>query len=335
MSKKIPGSPARVYARIAKVAGAVSLAALLSGTALADDAKLDGTGIKMGLFGVGSANAYQRANIEGAKAAAEKYGVDLTVYTGDLDVQVQKQQFDLALDRKLYDVFVTALMSGDQLCNTIKKAVKENVKVVLYVTTACGGVPDGVTTLVNLMTPEAFRLWWDYIFTTNEPQEFAMLALDPNVDLTRINKTQMEEAMAAHPGFKLVSYQNTNDTVPGAYQMAQDMLRAHPDVKIIGSASGTITQGIVQAVKAAGKEGQIKVYDFLGNKFTLDAVKSGAVTASMPGLPYTEAYIAVESGIRAMKGESVPKMINPAESLKINNGPIITKENVDQFKPEY
>ena len=325
----------RVRRYVTTFAAVGSVAALVASAAIAQDAALDGKGIKMGLFGVGSANAYQRANIEGAKAAAAKYGVDLTVYTGDLDVQVQKNQLDLALNRKMYDVIVTALMSGEQLCNTIKKAVKQDVKVVLYVTTACGGVPDGVSTLVNLMTPESFRQWWDFIFTSNKPQGFAMLALDPNVDLTSINKKQMEESMAAHPGFKLIAYQNTNDTVPGAYQVAQDMLRAHPDIKIIASASGTITQGIVQAVKAAGKEGEIKVYDFLGNKFTLDAVKSGAVPASMPGLPYTEAYVAVEQGIKAMHGESMPKLINPADALKITNGPILTSENVDQFKPEY
>jgi len=335
MLSKIPRNISRFRGGIKGAIAVAGIVALTSTAVLAQDAALDGKGIKMGLFGVGSANAYQRANIEGAKAAAAKYGVDLTVYTGDLDVQVQKNQLDLALNRKMYDVIVTALMSGEQLCNTVKKAVKQNVKVVLYVTTACGGVPDGVSTLVNLMTPESFRQWWDYIFTTNEPQGFAMLALDPNVDLTSINKKQMEDAMAAHPGFKLVAYQNTNDTVPGAYQVAQDMLRAHPDIKIIGSASGTITQGIVQAVKAAGKEGQIKVYDFLGNKFTLDAVKSGAVTASMPGLPYTEAYVAVEQGIKAMHGETMPKLINPASTLKITNGPILTKENVEQFKPEY
>lgn len=317
----------------AAAAMAIGLTANLCSGAFAED--LNGKGIKMGFFGVGSNNGYQQANIDGAKAAAEKYGVDMTVYTADLDVMTQINQIKLALDRHLYDVIVTALMSGDQACSTIKRAVKEKVKVVLFVTTACGGVPDGVSTLVNLMTPELFRKWWDHILVTNEPQGFAMFALDPNVDLEGINKKQMQDAMAAHPGFTLVAYQNTNDTVPGAFQVAQDTLRAHPDIKIIASASGTITQGIVQAVKAAGLEGKVKIYDFLGNKFTMEQIKAGVVTASVPGLPHTETYTAVEQAIRAVHGETMPKLINPADKLAITDGPIITKDNVGQFTPEY
>jgi ribose transport system substrate-binding protein len=339
MSGPISAALGRFQAALAAAAVAALCAGCSSGadaSKLNTEGDLNGQpGTQIALFHVDNTNEYQQANIDAAKARAAELGVDLTVYTSKHDAYIQSNQIRLALQRNQFDGMIMALNSGEQQCNIAKQVIEAGLPLVLLVTGTCGGIPEGTATLVNLQTPQMYRTWWDHILSTNEPQKVGVVTLPALLDLTKNAAAAMDASMKEHPGFQIVATQYTDDTTRMAYQATQDMLTANPDLKIITSISSTMTQGIAQAVKNAGKAGQVKIYDVLGNEFVTGAIAEGLVTATVPGLPRTEGRLTIDAVVSALKGEQLPEITDPSTELKIQDGPILTSTNVNQFTPEY
>ncbi len=111
-----------------------------------------------------------------------------------------------------------------------------------------------------------------------------------------------------------------------AVQVAGDIITANPDINIIYAANEGGTVGAVQAVRNAGKQGEIFVFGVDGTEqlvsFILDDdnVLQG-VTAQQP---YVMGEMAVQAAIAAAKGESVDKtVIVPVLGLSRTDKPAV------------
>jgi ribose transport system substrate-binding protein len=74
--------------------------------------------------------------------------------------------------------------------------------------------------------------------------------------------------------------------------------------------------------------GKIKIYDSGGSSWAFQAVRDGDIVLTRTYTPYDEMYKSVASLAAAWKGESTPRYV-PLESA------YVTKENIDQYKPQY
>lgn len=308
----------------------VALVGCSSGNSSAGGAKK----ISIGMFGTGTSNAYQIANAKGAEAAAKKLGVKLTQVQSNFDVQSQNNQMQLAVQRKTYDGWLLGVEDGEQQCNQFRQDAAK-VPIVLNVLAVCNGDNKGAVSFVGEQTPALYTTWWNYILSQNTPQPIAVLTGPPLLDITKYTNSTLQAALAKHPGFKVVSNQTTDYTTGNAYKVTQDLLHAHPDVRIIASNYAGVTQGVVQAVKAAGLEGKVKVYDLLGDKNIVNLIKQGEVTATIPGVPYSEGYQSVVQLVNYLKGKKVSTDVNPLDSLNFPGKPFVTKENVGEFTAQY
>ena len=99
-------------------------------------------------------------------------------------------------------------------------------------------------------------------------------------------------------------------TVPGdwdrakALNAAEDLMRANPDIKGFFAANDHMALGIAQAVKNAGKTGQIAVVGVDGIEDALTAVKSGAMSATVSQYPYTIGQLGVEACLAAAQAQA-------------------------------
>jgi ribose transport system substrate-binding protein len=96
-----------------------------------------------------------------------------------------------------------------------------------------------------------------------------------------------------------------------------------------------MTQGVVEAVKAANRLGEVKVYDMGGDKWAINAVERGDLAQSVIFLPELEGYLSVKTIGDFVAGEDVAKFINLTESDTLPGTPFVSKDNVDEFSPEY
>jgi ribose transport system substrate-binding protein len=295
-------------------------------------------GVKIGYFNGGTSNSYLVAAKKAAEAKATELGMELTPVESNFEPQLQVQQMEQAEQRKSFDYWIMAANSGEEECGAIKNAISSGIPVYVLITQVCGEMGEGIGAIgfVGTQTPELYGTWFENMLSENEPEEMALITGPAETDITGYAEEELEKATKKYPGFNVVSIENTGYTTGEAFEQTQDILQAHPNIGIIASNYAGMTGGVVQAVKAAGKTGQVKIYDLLGEKVVKKFIENGEVTSTLPGLPATEAVYAVESIAKAAEGEKIePFSYNPIESLEIKGGPFVTKANVAEFEPEY
>lgn len=89
-----------------------------------------------------------------------------------------------------------------------------------------------------------------------------------------------------------------------------------------------MTRGAVQAIRQAGRESEIKVFESGGSRWAFEALKNGQIHSTRTFTPYTEMYLGIKALADAWKGEPVAKYT----ALKSD---LVTSENVDKVTPEY
>lgn len=94
-----------------------------------------------------------------------------------------------------------------------------------------------------------------------------------------------------------------------AMNVMSDLLTAHPDLKGVYACNDTMALGIVSAVEAAGKQGQILI---LGNDAVPEAklaVKEGRMIGTIAQYPYEMGWLGVEAAIKVLEGRPVADFI--------------------------
>ena len=109
---------------------------------------------------------------------------------------------------------------------------------------------------------------------------------------------------------------------------AEEILRARPSVEGFFAANGEMALGIADAVAAAGEGRSVAVIGVDGTPEALDAVKSGALSATVAQFPYTIGQLGVEACLAAIRGISVPaNVVAPIQ--------VVTPENVTRAQAEF
>jgi ribose transport system substrate-binding protein len=105
--------------------------------------------------------------------------------------------------------------------------------------------------------------------------------------------------------------------------VAQAMLKVHPDVTGIYAANDLMALGAAQAVQNAGKTGKIMVIGNDGISEALQAVESGKMAGTVSQYPYLMGVLAVDACQALAQGKSVPasvespiRMITKAEAAE-------------------
>jgi ABC-type sugar transport system substrate-binding protein len=113
-----------------------------------------------------------------------------------------------------------------------------------------------------------------------------------------------------------------------ALNAAEDLMRANPDIKGFFAANDQMALGIAQAVKNAGKQGDVQIIGVDGIEDALKAVQSGDLAATVSQYPYTIGQLGVEACLAASKGESLPANVKAPVQ-------VVTKDNVAKAQKNF
>lgn len=117
-------------------------------------------------------------------------------------------------------------------------------------------------------------------------------------------------ARNARGRFRIVGTVSADYERAKARLAAADLLRADRRLSGFFAANDLMALGAVDAVRAAGRTGSVAVVGFDGIRPALDAVRSGAMSATVSQYPYTMGQLAVQACIAATRGQSVPARID-------------------------
>jgi ABC-type sugar transport system substrate-binding protein len=113
-----------------------------------------------------------------------------------------------------------------------------------------------------------------------------------------------------------------------ARRATEDLLKTDPDVKGFFAVNDEMALGVAEAVRAAGKTGKLAVIGVDGIREALDAVQSGALSATVAQYPYTIGQLSVEACLAAVRGKRVPSRLDAPIAL-------VTRDNVARAQAHF
>ena len=116
-----------------------------------------------------------------------------------------------------------------------------------------------------------------------------------------------------------------------AKRNVEDTLTANPDINCMIGFYSYNTPRIYEALKEAGKLGQVKIIGFDEDPITLGGVKEGTIVGTVVQQPYEWGYQGMKDMAKYIEGD---KSFIPANKLMIIPTKIIDKDNVDSFWAE-
>ena len=104
------------------------------------------------------------------------------------------------------------------------------------------------------------------------------------------------------------------------------------DLSAIVAVGGNQAEGAVEAVKAAGKEGQVLISGFDVQEPQYTAVENGDEVFTISQGVYDQAYLSVVAAIRALNGEEVPRLIQTPITVVTKDNLVEMDERPDALK---
>ena len=316
-------------------AGAVLLASLV--TASAADAKL-----VVAMLPKSKGNAYFISCKVGADKAAKELGVQL-LFDGPTDSNAAKQNEIVENWITLgVDVIAVAAENKEGISTALRKAQKQGIKVITYDADA---MTDARSFFVNQATPEGIGqgLMDEAARLTGGEGEFALIV----ASLTAANQREWQKHIEArlkekYPKMKLVAVRPCDDLKDKAQSEATAMLSANPNLKLIMAICSPGVPGAAEAVKQAGKTGQVKVMGLgLPNenrRYVKDGVTDSIILWNTGDLGYLTIYAGValakdelKKGAKTFKAGSLGTFSLVGDNILLGKPFIFNKANIDQF----
>jgi len=132
-------------------------------------------------------------------------------------------------------------------------------------------------------------------------------------------------------GVELVDVRGDEIDQTRAKRNVEDTLAAMPDVACLVGFYSYNTPRIYEALKDAGKLGEIKVIGFDEDPITLGGVREGTIVGTVVQQPFEWGYQGMKLMAAYLEGD---KSGIPEDGLIIVPGKVITQDNVDQFEAD-
>lgn len=221
-----------------------------------------GEKITIGLLPKKKGVPYFTSCANGAKAAADELKNVEVLYDGPTDGSPEKaaqmiEQWTL----KGVDVIAVSPNDPQVLAPAMKKARDKGVKVITW---DADGDKEARAFFVNQATSEQIgSTLVDTLASELGGKNAAGKVAIITATLTAANQNawieHMKERLKTYPKLQLVAIKPSNEDQKLAFSVAQDLMKAYPDLKGIFAISSVAFPGAAEAVKQAGKAGQVAV----------------------------------------------------------------------------
>lgn len=300
--------------------------------------------VRIAMFLASAANAYAQAQLEGAQQVAAEMNATVDSFDGQFDSQRQFTQLQDAIASGKYDAFVISPNDGNALLPVTQEAVEAGI-VIGCILAPCGPSfetlepqVEGQVVFAGIPFVENGAQIAELVVQACEgkdPCKVAYMPGAPELPLETARLQGFNSVIEQHPNIEVILTSAGGYLAETALPVAQDVLRANPDIAVFASSGDQMIDGVEQAVKDAGLEGQVALVGNGGTKSAVQAVREGRWFGTVAGYPRTEGIRATEYVIRAVRGENVEPRGFGSEDLGTGGGPLITQENAADFEAEW
>ncbi len=293
--------------------------------------------------------AYFSSCAQGAQKAADELGDVNLVYDGPTDGSPEKaasliEQWTL----KKADVICVSPNDPSVLAPAMKAARAKGVHVLTW---DADGDKDAREFFVNQATAEQIgdalvdQMAKD-IAGSAAPETASGKVAIITATLTAANQNEwmkyMKERLKKYPKLELAAVKPSNEDQKLAFQVAQDLMKAYPDLKGIWGISSVAFPGAAEAVKQAGKSGQVFVTGLSTPNDMKAYVEDGVVRSVVLWNTQDLGYLTVRAAHALVKGELKPgattfeagkigKKTVAGDNILLGDILVFTKDNIKNY----
>lgn len=292
-----------------KLLAAVGAAVLAFGLAMPGAMAGDKTsGFKIMMTPKWTGFPYFELTGEGAKAAATELG-DTLVYAGadHAEVSLQVETLQNFVTQKP-DGIILAAIDLNAVAPVLKQARAKGIIVGTY--DADAAVPARDMFVNQLSYEQAARVMLDAaLIDAPEGGEIAFIAASPtapnHVAHMKI-MTELTQKEDKYKVFKVVDTQYANDDDAKSYDVAVNLMQAHPDLKVIISSSAVSAPAAARAIEATGKVGKVYATGFALPSAIKRYLENGSQKAFAFWDPWELGYVAAYAVHMKLAGKFEP-----------------------------
>ena len=265
-------------------------------------------------------NEYWRSLGEGYANMAGAHGVEF-VYQAAANEGDQLGQLSIAetLITQGFNALLLSPQTDANLLPAYEAAIAQGVPVL--------NVNDAVIPLVanyvgNVQKDNGVRVAQWFIDNT-DGGKVAVIEGQPGVFAAGQRTAGFTETAEAG-GLEVVASVPANWSREQAFNAAATILQQHPDLIGFYANNDGMALGVMEAVKAAGKQDQTAVFGTDGISDAYASIRAGDLKGTVDSFPVLTGEIAMEVVLRMLDGQDLPRVVATPQAL-------ITADNVDQY----
>jgi ribose transport system substrate-binding protein len=277
--------------------------------------------------------------VDGAKAAAARHNVELSVEMPSADEDLEQQMGILGeLDLNKVEGIAVSPIDADGQTDLINQLVRREKKVVTFDSDAplstrqshVGASNFAAGRICARMVSEAMP----------DGGKIAVLAANLTKDNTLDRKSGLQERIAqmaddvpqgSPPKYVVVGYLVDNGNRTKCEQNIRDTLNEHPDLAVFVGLNARHGPILLSVLKELDKLGKVKLITFDDAEETLKGIEDGYIYATLAQDPYRYGYEAVATLAALCGGDETSVPIVGRGSIYLS-AEAIRRDNLDDFR---
>jgi ribose transport system substrate-binding protein len=246
----------------------------------------------------------------GAEKAATDLGVEITFEGPESESEVAKQyeMVEAAL-AKNPDALCLAALDSKALIPLLEQAQAAGIPVIGFDSGVDSDIPVATASTDNIA---AAGMAADKMAELIGGEGEVAVIVHDQTSRTGIDRRDgfLKTMAEKYPNITVVDVQYGAGDHLKSTDLANAIIQANPNLKgFFGANEGSII-GVLNAVKASGKEGEIVVIGYDSGVQQMEAIRAGTEAGAITQDPIGIGYKCVEAAVKAVRGESVEKMID-------------------------
>ena len=268
---------------------------------------------------------YYKYGFDGAKMMADAMGIELFGYISEMKPEKELNAVEDAITQKM-DGIVLDSISQTSIESSVNTAFNAKVPIMMLFgySDALKDKMVGSVQADPKISGSTIGKW----VADNIPEgQVACIMGQPGRGDAEGYRDNFVAAMKANSKLEYVGDLPGDWNRQKAFSQMQNLITSYPDLKACFVQNEDMALGAIQALKEAGKDGQVAIVSQNGAPYGLESISAGGIKATVGWSPSQEGQLALRVLVDYIRGnKNQPK-------LTITPMTVITKANVDAATP--
>ncbi len=260
---------------------------------------------------------------ESAKENASKLGYEAVVFDSQNDPSKETAHFDNVIASGYAAVLFNPTDADGSIAN-VRRAKDADVPV-FCMDREINATDAAVSQVLSDNYSGCVALGQHFVKEVGESGTYVELLGLTGDNNTRNRSDGFHSVVDRYPELKMVAQQSADFDRAKALEVMETLLQSNSDINGVFCGNDAMAMGAYQALLAAGKDKQVKVFGFDGADDVVNMIKEGKIVATGMQFPKLMAKTAAESADKYLKGDrSLPQKVPVAVEL-------VHQGNVDKY----